>query len=112
MTLTFISTLKPSPPKPRPTASAPTGCELLQAIRAQLTSDRFPTTGGEYLEAIFTHREVFHAFPPGHRDCAVGFSDLASCLEKRSWRADRDADYEAVAAFRHEAWVIANMGIW
>lgn len=112
MTLTFSSTLKPNPPKPRPTESAPCGCELLRAIRAQLTSDHFPTTGGEYLEAIFTHREVFHALPQRHRDCAVAFSDLASCLEKRGWRPDRDADYEAVAAFRHEAWVIANMKIW
>ena len=77
-----------------------------------MTSDRFPTTGGEYLEAIFTHREVLHALPQRHRDCAVAFTDIASCLEKRGWRSDRDADYEAVAAFRHEAWVIANMGIW
>lgn len=112
MTLTFISTLKPNPPKPKPTESAPCGCGLLQAIHAQLTSDRFPTTGGDYLEAIFTHREVFHAFPQGHRGCAVAFTDIASCLEKRAWRADRDADYEAVAAFRNEAWVIANMGIY
>jgi hypothetical protein len=35
------------------------------------------------------------------------FSDIAYSLEKRAWRADRDADTEAVTAFRHEAWMIA-----
>lgn len=81
-------------------------------MRAQLTSDRFPTTGGEYLEAIFTHREVFSAFPQGHRECAIAFSSLASSLESRDWRADREGDAEAVAAFRHEAWALANMCPW
>ncbi|KIK67527.1 hypothetical protein GYMLUDRAFT_876025 [Collybiopsis luxurians FD-317 M1] len=81
------------------------GCAYLRAIQAQLES--YPTTGGEYLEAIFTHREIFSSYPEGHRDCARGFSDLAYMLEHRAWRADRDADTEAVAAFRHEAWTIA-----
>lgn len=128
-TLTCSSRPKPPPSRAKPArsasapvaspasspsgdAAAPRGCGLLQAIRAQLTSDRFPTTGGEYLEAIFTHREVVNAFPPGHRDCAVGFTELASCIEKRAWRADRDSDYEAVAAFRNEAWVLAHMSGW
>jgi hypothetical protein len=35
------------------------------------------------------------------------FSDLAYSLEKRAWRVDREADTEAVTAFRHEAWMIA-----
>ncbi|KAJ3016967.1 hypothetical protein NUW54_g695 [Trametes sanguinea] len=30
----------------------------------------YATTGGDYLEAIFTHREAFYAYPPGHRGCA------------------------------------------
>jgi len=81
------------------------GCAYLQALRTQL--DHYPTTGGEYLEAIFTHREVFYSHPPGHRSCARGFSDIACALEKRAGRADRDADAEAAVAFRHEAWVIA-----
>lgn len=54
------------------------------------------------------HREAFYAFPPGHRTCAVGFSEIAKVLETRAWRADRDADQEAVVAFRNEAWIIAN----
>ncbi|KAI0941625.1 hypothetical protein AcW1_003471 [Taiwanofungus camphoratus] len=86
----------------------PCGCALLQAIRGQVCAGLYPTTGGEYLEAIFTHREVFCAFPQGHRTCALGFSDLAMDLEQRAARSDRDGDAEAVAAFRHEAWVIAN----
>lgn len=47
------------------------------------------------------------SFPPAHTSCARGFSDLAYSLEQRAWRADRDADVEAVTAFRHEAWMIA-----
>lgn len=81
------------------------GCAYLQAIQTQL--DTYPTTGGDYLEAIFTHREIFSAFPEAHRSCARGFSDIAYALEHRAWRADRDADSEAVSAFRHEAWMIA-----
>lgn len=91
----------------------PCGCALLQGIRDQLLLERYPTTGGEYLEAIFTHREVFFAFPEGHQMCAIGFTDLAKDLETRNARADRDGDGEAAAAFRHEAWVIAsNRGRW
>jgi hypothetical protein len=70
--------------------------------------DEFQTTGGEYVETIFTHREIFAVHPVAHRDCARSFSDIASVLERRAWRADRDSDTEAVAAFRYEAWVIAN----
>ena len=83
-----------------------TGCAYLQAVQAQL--EWFPTTGGEYLEAIFTHREVFRAHPSAHRSCARGFSDLAKALEARPCRADRDSDAEAAIAFHHEAWVIAS----
>jgi len=82
------------------------GCAYLQAIQAQL--EIYPTTGGDYLEAIFTHREILSAFPEGHRYCARGFNDIAYALEHRAWRADRDADCEAVSAFRYEAWLIAD----
>ncbi|KAF8918223.1 hypothetical protein CPB85DRAFT_118137 [Mucidula mucida] len=47
-----------------------TGCAYLQAIQAQLES--YPTTNGEYLEAIFTHREILSAFPPGTRTARTG----------------------------------------
>jgi len=67
----------------------------------------YTTTNGEYLEAIFTHRELYAAHPQGHRLCALAFSEVAYDMEKRAWRADRDADSEAVSAFRHEAWLIA-----
>ena len=121
--MTWIFTFKapPSPPSPSPAAAErarpaaslpPCGCGLLQAVRGQLTSNRFITTGGEWLDVIFTHREVFNAYPQGHRECAVGFTDLASFLESREWRADRDSDAEAIAAFRHEAWVIASAAAW
>jgi len=83
------------------------GCAYLQSIRSQL--EDYPTTGGEYLDAIFTHREILHSYPAVHRDCARGFSDLAYLLEKRAWRSDREADIEAVTAFRYEAWVIASL---
>lgn len=83
----------------------PSGCGLLQQIQASI--DHYPTTGGDYLEAIFMHRALYAAFPQGHRLCAICFSDIAYELEKRAWRADRDADTEAVSAFRHEAWMIA-----
>ena len=55
-----------------------------------------------------------------HRACAAGFTELARDLETRAqrsaavdgggyqWRPDWDGDHEAVVAFRHEAWVIAN----
>jgi hypothetical protein len=82
------------------------GCAYLQAIRTQLEDCR--TTGGEYLDVILTHREILHSYPAVHHDCARGFSDLACLLEKRPWGPDQDADTEAMAAFRHEAWVIAS----
>lgn len=82
------------------------GCAYLQTLAYQL--ENLQTTGGEYLEAIFTHREILHAHPGSHRECSQGFTELAYALEQRAWRADRDADTEAVAAFRNEAWVIAN----
>jgi len=91
----------------------PCGCALVQAIHEQLHTGSYPTTNGQYLEAIFTHREAFFAFPQGHRTCAIGFSDLAMDLERRDMRADRDGDGEAAAAFRHEAWMIASSrGVW
>ncbi|KAI0369010.1 hypothetical protein BV20DRAFT_1053539 [Pilatotrama ljubarskyi] len=97
----------------------PCGCAYLQALHGQICAGAYATTGGDYLEAIFTHREAFFAFPPAHQGCALGFSALARDLEMRRasdtaveearlWRADWDGDSEAAAAFRHEAWVIAN----
>lgn len=82
------------------------GCAYLQAIKERL--DQYPTTGGDYLDAIFTHREIFLAYPGAHQECARLYSDIAYAIEQRAWRADRDADTEAVAAFRHEAWLIAS----
>ena len=93
-------------------APPPCGCALLQWLRDQLAEGRYATTGGDYLEIIFTHREAFHAFPDGHRTCAIGFSDIAADLERREMRPDRESDPEAAAAFRHEAWVIASSGVW
>ena len=82
------------------------GCAYLKAIRNQLES--YPTTGAEYLEAIMIHREILNSFPGAHHDCARAFTDLAYSIECRAWRSDRDADMDAVVAFRHEAWVIAS----
>jgi len=82
------------------------GCAYLKAIRNQLES--YPTTSGEYLEIIMVHREIFNSFPGAHHDCARAFTDLAYSIEQRAWRSDRDADVDAVVAFRHEAWVIAS----
>ncbi|KAJ7502997.1 hypothetical protein B0H11DRAFT_613860 [Mycena galericulata] len=92
----------PSPPEP-----SYQGCAYLQSIQSQLES--FPTTGGEYIESIFTHRQIFFAFPGGHRCCARAFSDLACSLQRREWRADREADQEAVSAFNYEAEFIASV---
>ncbi|KAJ3572113.1 hypothetical protein NP233_g3294 [Leucocoprinus birnbaumii] len=86
--------------------SEPCGCSFLQTIRSQL--DSYPTTSGEYLDAIFVHREMFSSFPGAHRECARAFTDLAYSIEQRAWRADREADLDAVVAFRHEAWMIAS----
>ncbi|CAL1711409.1 unnamed protein product [Somion occarium] len=96
------------PPSPYPPFQAPSACSLLQYTQRQLQTGRFSTTGGDYLETIFTHREAFYAYPQGHQGCAIGFSDLASLLEAREWRADRDSDSEAAAAFKHEAVMIAH----
>ncbi|KAI0724181.1 hypothetical protein C8Q72DRAFT_786972 [Fomitopsis betulina] len=93
-------------------APPPCGCALLQWLREQLEAGKYATTGGDYLEIIFTHREAFHAFPDGHRTCAIGFSDIAADLERREVRPDRESDPEAAAAFRHEAWVVASSGVW
>ncbi|EPQ55161.1 hypothetical protein GLOTRDRAFT_129453 [Gloeophyllum trabeum ATCC 11539] len=85
------------------------GCGLLQAAQAQV--DSCQTTGpssGEYLDIIFTHRELLFTFPQAHKCCARAFTDLARAFETRGWRADRDGDPEAVAAFRNEAWMIAE----
>ncbi len=82
------------------------GCAYLQVLQSQV--DRYQTTGGEFLEAIFTHREIVAAHPLAHQECARAFTDLAYALEHRAWRADRDADTEAVSAFRNEAWIIAS----
>jgi len=84
----------------------PVGCALLQHVQASIDL-YYPTTGGDYLDTIFIHRSLFAAFPQVHRSCARCFSDIAYLLEKRAWRADRDADTEAIVAFRHEAWTIA-----
>ncbi|TFK50987.1 hypothetical protein OE88DRAFT_1660165 [Heliocybe sulcata] len=82
------------------------GCGLLQAVQAQVEACQ--TTGGEYLDIIFTHRELLFAYPAAHRTCSRGFTDLARQLEQRAWRADREGDSEAVVAFRNEAWIIAE----
>ncbi|KAM5543028.1 hypothetical protein V8D89_003412 [Ganoderma adspersum] len=106
----------------RPSSSAGSccGCAYLQAVCAQIREGAYATTSGDFLETIFTHREALFAFPQGHRACAAGFTELARDLERRArdsatvegggyqWRPDWDGDHEAVVAFRHEAWVIAN----
>lgn len=78
----------------------------LQTIRSQFGND--PGLGGEYLEAIFTHREIFSSFPMAHRECARAFTDLASLIEQKAWNLGLGADTDAVTAFRHEAWMIAS----
>ncbi|KAF9047414.1 hypothetical protein BJ165DRAFT_1100687 [Panaeolus papilionaceus] len=87
-----------------PTREEYPGCGYLQAIRGQI--EEYQTTGGEYLDSIFTHREIMSSYPSAHQKCSRAFTEISSVLEKRAWRADREADTEAVAAFRHEAWVI------
>ncbi|KAI0263846.1 hypothetical protein BC834DRAFT_971195 [Gloeopeniophorella convolvens] len=84
-------------------------CALLEALTGfyDPEAEQVQTTCGEYLELIFMHREAFAARPAAHTGCSAGFSALARALELRAWRADRDADTEAVAAFRHEAWMVA-----
>lgn len=89
--------------------SSPAPCAFLQALTHWYDPDaeQVQTACGEYLELIFIHREAFAARPSAHAGCSAAFSALARSLELRAWRADRDADAEAVAAFRHEAWMVA-----
>ncbi|KAF4621462.1 hypothetical protein D9613_000883 [Agrocybe pediades] len=97
------------PPLPNPEPEpAPHwyGCAYLQVIQSQL--DNCQTTCGEYLDVIFTHREILYSYPGAHTECARAFTDMAYAFEKRAWRSDREADVEAVTSFRHEAWVIAS----
>jgi hypothetical protein len=84
-------------------------CALLESLTRSYDPDAedVQTSCGEYLELIFIHREAFAARPSAHAGCSAAFSALARALELRAWRADRDADTEAVAAFRHEAWMVA-----
>lgn len=104
----------PTPTPADPSPAPPPPCALLQAIAHQF--EQYATTSGEYLELIFIHREAFSSCPRGHEGCPAGFTALAHALERRAWRADRDADTEAVAAFRHEAWMTAawlgSGGVW
>jgi len=91
----------------------PPPCALLEALTRSYdpdASDVLQTTCGEYLDLIFMHREAFAAQPSAHARCSAGFSALARAMELRAWRADRDADTEAIAAFRHEAWMVAAWG--
>lgn len=81
------------------------GCAFLQAVQAQM--DTFPDSGSQYLETVFTHREIFMSHPTAHPQCSRGFSDMAYILEQQAWKEERAADNVAVAAFRHEAWSIA-----
>jgi len=97
--------------------TTPPPCGLLESLTRSYdpdpdtdtdgAADGLQTSCGEYLELIFIHREAFAALPSAHVGCSAGFSALARALELRAWRADRDADTEAVAAFRHEAWMVA-----
>jgi hypothetical protein len=92
--------------------TTPPPCALLASLTRSYDPDSdgpdvLQTSCGEYLELIFIHREAFAALPSAHGGCSAGFSALARALELRAWRADRDADMEAVAAFRHEAWMVA-----
>lgn len=82
------------------------GCAYLQAVQEQLGA--YGTSTGDYLEAVFTHRELFVVYPQGHRACAIGYTNLATMLENREWRPDRDGDMEAAGVFRHEAMMLAS----
>ncbi|KAH9174961.1 hypothetical protein EDB89DRAFT_2067116 [Lactarius sanguifluus] len=72
--------------------SSPAPCAFLQALTHWYDPDA---------------EQAFAARPASHTGCSAAFSALARSLELRAWRADRDADTEAVAAFRHEAWMVA-----
>jgi hypothetical protein len=123
---TASSSSSDAPPSPEAAAAAaattvavttPPPCALLESLTRSYDPDTesdtdgaaggLQTSCGEYLELIFIHREAFAALPSAHVGCSAGFSALARALELRAWRADRDADTEAVAAFRHEAWMVA-----
>ncbi|KAJ6497652.1 hypothetical protein C8R45DRAFT_983728 [Mycena sanguinolenta] len=82
------------------------GCAYLQAIQSQLKLENSHTTGGEFIELIFTHRSLLFAFPGGHACCARAFSDLACSLQRREWTADREANMET---FNYEAQFIASV---
>ncbi|KAA1470389.1 hypothetical protein DENSPDRAFT_879673 [Dentipellis sp. KUC8613] len=98
----------------------PSCCGLLKSITSQYETyegtDDYATTAGAYLDLILIHRELFATAPREHEGCPAAFTALAHALEHRAWRADRDADTEAVAAYRHEAWMIAAWmttgGMW
>jgi len=85
----------------------PFGCPLLLSIYYHL--EAYPTTGGAYLDTIFTHRALLHSSPREHEWCARALSDLARKIDDREWRADRESDQEAVAAFLHEAMTMATL---
>jgi hypothetical protein len=107
---TASSSSSDAPPSPPAATATARPCALLEALTRSYdpdAADELQTTCGEYLELIFIHREAFAALPSAHAGCSAGFSSLARALELRAWRADRDADAEAVAAFRHEAWMVA-----
>ena len=118
---TASSSSSDAPPSPAAAAAAasaatvittPPPCALLESLTRSYDPDGaddggLQTTCGEYLELIYIHREAFAALPSAHVGCSAAFSALARALELRAWRADRDADAEAVAAFRHEAWMVA-----
>ncbi|KAI0282864.1 hypothetical protein BGY98DRAFT_1094173 [Russula aff. rugulosa BPL654] len=119
---TASSSSSDAPPSPAAAAAAaasttittPPPCGLLESLTRSYDPDTdsdgvegLQTSCGEYLELIFIHREAFAALPSAHVGCSAAFSALARALELRAWRADRDADTEAVAAFRHEAWMVA-----
>ncbi|VDC02653.1 unnamed protein product [Peniophora sp. CBMAI 1063] len=97
--------------KPSKAPMQPEPCALLQNIIGLYDPaeelKNFPTTCGQYLELLFTHRELFSACPHAHTGCSAGLAQLARSLELRAWRADRECDSEAVAAFRHESWQVA-----
>jgi len=84
----------------------PFGCPLLLSIHYHI--EAYPTTGGAYLDTIFIHRALLHASPREHEWCSRALSDLASKIDDREWRADRESDQEAVTAFLHEAMAVAN----
>ena len=85
----------------------PFGCPLLLSINYHI--ETYPTTGGAYLDTIFTHRALLHASPREHGGCSRAFSDLSRKIDDREWRADRESDQEAVAAFLYEAMMVASL---